>query len=406
MSISLKSHEQIPTKENIIEEIIIKDKKPYKKKTKIIMCFIIMIVLLLIILLFFLFNRYYKEYQKNTHNNFNNTTSSEIIIENKTNIYIINKTDSIIMNNDNNDNTSDMINHNIDSDIIIDKETEKNIINNTSQEIFDNDTDSNNITTENIYPWEKEKLIIHALGEYNKTIYTNSLDSLSYWYFEENMTVFEADFFLTRDNHIVLAHDFNHLKSIPNLEEFKNNTRTPGNLTPMTFEDLVIFMEENNDLYIITDTKYSDKRHIEIEFDEMTEILSRHEGVNERFIIEIYNEEMFLFLKEKNYPFIYFMFTLTQRWRNPNNLEDLENIFKFSKENEINGIIMFHYLFGDPVDDLSKKYSIPVYLHTVNNLTKIYEYFNEGIKGIMTDNVSNKLYNEYLLNKNNDSLID
>ena len=218
-------------------------------------------IVLLSIILFILFNRYYKEYQKNTHNNFNNTTSSEIIIENKTNIYIINKTDSIIMNND---NTSDMINHNIDSDIIIDKETEKNIIINTSQEIIDNDndTDSNNITTANIYPWEKEKLIIHALGEYNKTIYTNSLDSLSYWYFEENMTVFEADFFLTRDNHIVLAHDFNHLKSIPNLEEFKNSTRTPGNLTTMTFEDLVIFMEENTDLYIITDTKYSDKRHI------------------------------------------------------------------------------------------------------------------------------------------------
>lgn len=114
---------------------------------------------------------------------------------------------------------------------------------------------------------------------------------------------------------------------------------------------------------------------------------------------------MFLFLKEKNYPFNYFMFTLAYRWNNPNNLDDLENIFKFCKENEINGIIMFHTLFRDPVDNLSKKYSIPVYLHTVNNLTKIYEYFNKGIKGIMTDNVSNKLYNEYLLNKNNDSLI-
>jgi len=32
----------------------------------------------------------------------------------------------------------------------------------------------------------------------------------------------------------------------------------------------------------------------------MTQILSRHKNVNERFIIEIYNEEMFLFLKEKN----------------------------------------------------------------------------------------------------------
>ena len=248
---------------------------------------------------------------------------------------------------------------------------------------------------------------MHAFGEYNQAIYTNSIDALNYWYFEEKMTLMEADFHLTRDNHIVLAHYFNYFKSIPNIEEFKK-IKVHGNLTTMTFEDLVIFMEKRKDLYIITDTKYTNLRKIQIEFDKMTEILNHHKGINERFIIQVYNERMFLFLKKKNYPFHLFLFTLYQRWGRwikRNKLADLENIFKFCKKNKIRGIVMFHHLFGNPIDKLSKKYSVPVYLHTVNNLTKIDEYFNKGIKGIITDNISNKLFNEYLLNKKNQSLI-
>ena len=33
--------------------------------------------------------------------------------------------------------------------------------------------------------WEKEKLIIHALGRFNNFIYTNSLDAINYWYFQK-----------------------------------------------------------------------------------------------------------------------------------------------------------------------------------------------------------------------------
>ena len=254
MRIDLKSHEKISSNESIIETIIIKGKKPLKKQRKIFIYFIILFVLISIIL--FIFFLIYKKNHKNTLNIFNNITSSDLIIENKTQTHehIINKAGSIIMNND---NMSDIINHhNIDSDIFIDKNTDKNIIKNTS-----------------IYPWEKEKLIIHALGEYNQTKYTNSLEALNYWYFKENMTVLEVDFYLTKDNHIILAHDFKHSKRIPTLDEFKNKMRTRGNLTTMTFEDLVIFMEKNKNLYIITDTKYTDLRSIKIEFDEMTKIL-------------------------------------------------------------------------------------------------------------------------------------
>ena len=139
-----------------------------------------------------------------------------------------------------------------------------------------------NKVNKDIPPWFKEKLIIHALGEYNNYIYLNALEPLKYWYFEKKMHLMEVDFFLTKDKHIVLSHNFKVFNFEPTLQEFKK-LKGKGNTTTMTFEDLVSFMLENKDLYIMTDTKYSDIPRIEIEFDEMTSILNNHKELYDRY---------------------------------------------------------------------------------------------------------------------------
>ena len=244
--------------------------------------------------------------------------------------------------------------------------------------------------------WEKEKLIIHALGRFNNFIYTNSLDAINYWYFQKKMHFIEADCLLTSDNHVVLSHDFSHLKKTPTLSEFKQSY-AKGKLMPMTFEDLVLFMEKHPDLFIITDTKYDDIPNIKIEFDEMTEILSHHKNVSERFIIEVYNEKMFLFLNERKYPFKFFMFTLYKRW-NGKNYEDLENIFSFCVKYKLKGIIMYKSLFNNQIYNLSNKYSIPIYLHTENSIIKVAEFLKK-VKGVFTDELDKYVLEEYLSNQ-------
>ena len=162
----------------------------------------------------------------------------------------------------------------------------------------------------------------------------------------------------------------------------------------MTFEDLVMFMDKNKDLFIITDTKYSDITNIKIEFDEMDEILSRYHNVKNRFIIEIYNEEMFLYLKERKYKYKYFMFTLYKRWIKKD-YQDLENIFDFCAKNKIYAIIMYKHLFNSKINDLSKKYSVPIYLHTVNSLIKISNFLKD-VKVVFTDRIDKYTLNEYI----------
>ena len=122
------------------------------------------------------------------------------------------------------------------------------------------------------------------------------------------MNLLEADFILNKDDHIVSAHDYDIFNnSRPSFQEFKN-AREKGNLTLLSFEDIVKYMYVNKELYIITYTKYTDLVNIGKEFNEMTEILINYENVNERFIIEIYNEKMYEFLRQKRYPFNHFLF--------------------------------------------------------------------------------------------------
>ena len=122
----------------------------------------------------------------------------------------------------------------------------------------------------------------------------------------------------------------------------------------MTFEDLVSFMAKYKDLYIITDSKYTDIPRKEIEFEEITSILNNHKELYERFIIHVYSEKMYLFLKEKNYLFKYYLFTLYARWAPRRGLKDLENIFDFCNKNKIIAIVVFQHFFNDNFIHLSR----------------------------------------------------
>ena len=54
-------------------------------------------------------------------------------------------------------------------------------------------------------------------------------------------------------------------------------------------------------------------------------------------------------------------------------------------------------LFNSRINNLSKNYSIPVYLHTENSLIKIVEFLKNA-KGIFTDAIDKIILNEYISN--------
>ena len=73
----------------------------------------------------------------------------------------------------------------------------------------------------------------------------------------------------------------------------------------------------------------------------------------------------------------------------------MENIFKYCKENKIDGIIMWSNWLNERISYFSKINSIPVYLNTVNNRQVIIKLLNQGAKAIFTDNLTKDILNNY-----------
>ena len=202
------------------------------------------------------------------------------------------------------------------------------------------------------------------------------------------MKYFEVDFQFTEDGELVLVHDWNDRKEfaeIPTKEEFLN-TKILYKYTSMDFEALLNLMDEYKDIYIITDSKYTTTDMIEIEYNYIMQKVKEldKEYLLDRFIIQIYNEEMYYKIQEI-YKFKNIIFTLYERWKG--DPEELKEICAWCNENGVKYITMWAILCNQNNFNIIKSFGLDVYVHTINNAQIAKKYIQLGVKGIYTDNL-------------------
>lgn len=125
----------------------------------------------------------------------------------------------------------------------------------------------------------------------------------------------EAVFTYTSDGTLVVRHDFEKDGSYYRLEikpsgslvmDTKTFTSTPAvyEQTPMTAVDLLYLMQEYPDMYLITDTKTTDKAQVQRQFRDLVNIANNigSPEILSRIIPQLYNKEMLSWIKEI-YPF-------------------------------------------------------------------------------------------------------
>ena len=115
---------------------------------------------------------------------------------------------------------------------------------------------------------------MHALGMIDGHTYTNSYEALTQNYFRGHRA-FECDFLLTSDNELVACHDWGSGEegdpsTIPTEQEFME-AKILGKYTPMSIEDIVRFMDEHPDIYLITDTKSAETEYYTIQFQKIVD---------------------------------------------------------------------------------------------------------------------------------------
>lgn len=239
--------------------------------------------------------------------------------------------------------------------------------------------------------WNLDPAVGHSFGEVEGARYTGSFEA-----FNENYTLgqrtFEVDLALTSDNKVVLKHDWNYPQqegiseeNIPTEKEFLEK-KLNGKFTPMNFEQLCDLMIEYPDIWIVTDSKYTDQETIRRQFDALLAAIDAKgaEELLDRMVIQIYNEDMYLQLSQYG-RFQSYIFTMYQRWTG--DVEDFIEVSRFCVNHGIDVMAISENLYDEKIQQVADQYGMNLYLHTVNEIKDAKKYIRGGIRGVYTDTI-------------------
>ena len=242
--------------------------------------------------------------------------------------------------------------------------------------------------------WQKgNTLIAHAFGEVNNKIETNSKEAfINAW--ENGFRVVEGDFTYTSDGVLVLRHDFEKDGSYARLEiptdkdkvmDSKTYMESPiiFEQTPLRAVDLMYLMLDYPDMYLVTDTKDTDKATVQRQFRDLVGIAKNigHPEVLDRIIPQLYNKEMINWIKEIH-KFDSWIFTL-YLYNNP----DYDDIAAYCVNNGIDTVTLHvDRAKKENVGKLKAK-GLKVYAHTTNRYLTMKNLMNAGVDGIYTDRI-------------------
>lgn len=241
------------------------------------------------------------------------------------------------------------------------------------------------------YSWTKDnKYVAHAMGGLNEYTYSNSKEAFDYNY-KEGHRVFEVDFDLSSDYYLIASHDEDLWRQQAKIEDdefayslknFKESKICNG-LTTLDYKDIVDILHNNKDMYIITDSKYSDEYRVRMQFSQLVNYAKEVDAeVLNRIIPQIYSERMLDYVMSV-YNFksiIYTMYQLPEI--------EIEDVANFCSKSGIGFITMSEKLVNEDIVNQFTRFGIKIAAHTVDEKARADELFDIGI---------NQIYTNYLL---------
>ncbi len=195
--------------------------------------------------------------------------------------------------------------------------------------------------------------------------------------------VIELDFNFTSDGKLACIHDWYHeyADEIENyvplsLEEFLS-TRIYRNFTPIWLGDVVDFLREHPDTYIVTDIKDDNLAGVKA-------IAEYCPDLKDRFLIQIYQAEEYDGVRELGFSHvIYTLYRLD--W---NGKTDWRSLGAFAESHPLLAFTFSYELCTvDGYVEGMLSTGVPLCIHTVNGKPEQQIYYDMGITGIYTDDV-------------------
>lgn len=213
----------------------------------------------------------------------------------------------------------------------------------------------------------KKFRVAHAGGEYNGLKYVNSIAAMN---LNSKYTKYiELDLQLTKDNRLVCIHDplinnkyFNELQKEFPKKDFCYD------------ETLIKFLEENQQIIIITDFKTDNLRGLRF-------IKNNFKQFSKRFIPQIYNEDEYLPVKNLGYKEIIFTLYRVGSYSNA-------KIAKITENFDLFGLTMDPPRLRSGIAEKIQNKNFLIYVYTVNSYLRFLQYkIFFGADEIYTDNL-------------------
>lgn len=237
------------------------------------------------------------------------------------------------------------------------------------------------------YGWldEISPLVAHGCGEINGQTYTNSLEAFKANY-DLGYRVFEVDFDITNDNVLVATHSENTWRKQTGADEntlfsIENYNRLPlyDQYQSLNAEEIIDLLEAYPDAYLITDTKYTNRVNVMLQFAQLVRCAERkNASVLDRIVPQIYCEEMLDWVMSV-YPFRSVVFTLYKTEWTP------ESVLRFCDATGVGFITTWYVYLTQELADLWRSHDLHIGVHTINNIPVASDCLSMGAALIYSD---------------------
>lgn len=241
------------------------------------------------------------------------------------------------------------------------------------------------------YSWAEQTppLIAHAFGEIGGNTYTNSLEAFQLNY-AQGHRVFEVDLTFPGDSYTLIAcHDKAHWRAKSGApssvaytyESFMASTLC-GQYTPMDYRDVIDLMIEHPDICIVTDTKYTDRVSVLLQFAQLVKYAqARDASVLDRLIPQIYHEDMLSWVMSV-YPFRSVIYTVYQTAASD------QEILEFCQHSGIRFVNAPKTRIKPSTLALWSDAGIITATHTINAPEQAQQLYAQGVDFLYTDSLT------------------
>lgn len=235
---------------------------------------------------------------------------------------------------------------------------------------------------------KKNNFIAHALGGIDGFKYTNSKEALEKSY-NNGFRLFETDLKISSDGNLILVHggwqkrmNFDDNAEMLDYNTFLNS-KIYNKYTTMSFKDLVEFMKNHKDMYVMIDIgKKTDKGTLKF-YKKIVKDAKKDTSVLQRLIVGGHTTEMIENIKTV-YNFKLFNLYCPCEEKREEGLKTTEKFIEYCKNNKIQSISMPVKDYNQEIVNLARKNNIIIYLFTINDKNEAEKYL-ENVDIIGTD---------------------